>query len=102
MYKRKPRMPSRHNRRPRRHFNNNMKKVIDYVYNNVQVQKYKYTILEKEDDLQLLRKNKYYAAPNYNGTYCLFVFLKIMDRHYSVLIDKKTLSYDREKMTLIK
>lgn len=100
MSKRNSKMSSRYNSGPRRHFNqrnSNMKKIIDYVYESLEIQRYKYMLLGEENDLQLLNKNKYYVAPNYGGTNCLFVFLKIRDRYYSVLIDKKTLSYNKER-----
>lgn len=78
------------------------KKIIDHIYNTINVTKYKYTILENEGQLSLLNKNKYHVSFNYCGTDSLLIFMKIRDRQYSVLVEKKSLTYSRENFNLSK
>ena len=80
--------------------------LIKYIYNTLDISKFKYKLLEFEYDLTLLKENSYHVSPNYNGINCLLVFIKIKEKYYSFLIDRKTLSYkinqiDYEKIKII-
>lgn len=80
--------------------------IIKYIYDTIDISRFKYKILEYEYDLVLLKDNKYFVSPNYNGTNGLLVFIKLKDRFYSVIIDRRTLSYssnliDLEKVKII-
>lgn len=68
--------------------------IIQYLYSAIEIAKYKYKILELEEDLQMLDVDKYVVSANFTGPNCLLVFIKIKDKFHSVLIDRKTLSYN--------
>lgn len=74
--------------------------IINYIYSVIEVSRYKYKVLEVEDDLQLLDVNKYVVSANFTGPNCLLVFIKIKDKFYSHLIDRKTLSYNPSQIKL--
>ena len=84
-------------------YNNTIKQqIIDYIYETINIQKYKYTILRTEEDLSLLKKTKYYVSPNYNGSSCFLVFVKLKNKFYSVVLDKKNLSYNKNNFDINK
>jgi len=68
--------------------------IINFIYTNVDLSKFRFKLLENEDDLKLLGEN-FQVSPNFSGLNCLMVFLKIKKNKYSVLIDRKTLNYKR-------
>ena len=76
------------------------KNIINYIYDSIEVGKYRYSLIDKKEHLSVLNSNKYYIMPNYNGISCLLVFLKIKEKYYSVLVTGKTLAYEREKVDI--
>lgn len=74
--------------------------LLDYVYERIDISKYKYKVLKYEDDLQCLMQDKYYVSANVNGKNCLLVFKKINNKYISFLIDKKNLKYNREHINI--
>ncbi len=74
--------------------------LIEYIYSSTELSRFKYKILEVEDDLQQLDVNKYIVSANFTGPNCLLVFIKIKDKFYSHLIDRKTLSYNPSQINL--
>lgn len=75
-------------------------KILDYVYSTTEISRFKYKILEYQNDLNILTTQKYYVSANFSGTSSLLVFIKIMDKYYSCLIDRKTLSYNRHQIKI--
>ena len=59
-----------------------------------------YKKLEYEEDLIMLTKNKYYVSANFNGSNCLLVFTKVVDKYLSFLIDRKTLKFNKSKLSI--
>lgn len=76
--------------------------LLSYVYNMVEISKYKYKILEYEHDLAFLKDNSYFVSPNYNGITGLMVFTRIRDRFFSFIVDRRTLSYNLNQLDLEK
>jgi len=74
--------------------------LIDYLFSNVDLSKFKYRILKDQNDLQLLLNNKYMLGFNYIGYSCLLIFIKIGKKYYSYLIDRKTLNYSKNKCNM--
>lgn len=66
------------------------KLIIDYVNRNVDFSKYRYKLLEFTNHLNYVN-NSEYVIPNYNGSNCLIIFVKINKYYYSVIIDKKSI-----------
>jgi hypothetical protein len=81
------------------------KNLIDYIYDTLDISHFKYELLKVQDHLLNIKKN-YLISPNYNGTNCLLVFIKLAGKYFSFLLDRKMLSYnklqvDLEKINLI-
>jgi hypothetical protein len=68
--------------------------LIRYIYNNIELSKYKYKIIEYETELSIINGNKYYVSPNYNGISSLLVFTKQQGKYYSFIVDKRSLNYN--------
>ena len=77
------------------HFKQNL---INFIYDNVDVSRFRYDILQYESDLPKLLENKYFVSANFSGSNCLLVFCKIRDKYHSFLVDRKTLSYNINKI----
>ena len=76
------------------------KQILDYVYQTIPLSRYKFKILEHEDDLKYLKQNTHYVACNYVGYNYLLVFIKLKDNYYSFLIDRKTLKYNSDYLDI--
>lgn len=76
--------------------NENLVAIISYVFDTIDLSKYKYKIMETEEDLQLLSYEKYYISANFNGKNCLLVFKKINNKFMSFLIERKKLKYNKD------
>lgn len=77
------------------YFNNSTKQLLlEYVYNKIKLSNYKYTLIEYEYDLTLLKEKPYYVSANYTGIHSLLIFVKIKNKFLSVIIDRKTLTYN--------
>lgn len=66
--------------------------ITNYIKNNVNMDIFKYKLLNYEEELYLLQKKDYYVSPNYVGTPSLCVFTKVRDDFYSVIVEKKKIT----------
>lgn len=77
--------------------------IISYVYKNVKLTNFRYKVVTNEEvDLAFLKLNPHYVGLNYYGTSSLLVFIKLQDNYYSVIINRKTLTYNKDKIVLEK
>jgi hypothetical protein len=74
------------------------KRIIEYIFSAVDVSKYKYTILRVESDLEAFKSDQYYISLNFNGKNCFLVLVKLGNEFYSIIVDRKQLSYSLEKI----
>lgn len=72
--------------------------LINFIYSTVELSNFKYKIIEYENDLPLLLKQKHFVSANFSGSNCLLIFTKVRDKFYSYLIDRKTLSYNQHQV----
>jgi hypothetical protein len=68
--------------------------AIDFIFKNIQLSKYNYQLLEFTQDLTLL-SDMTYLSPAYSGGNYLLIFFRHMDKYYSLMIDRTTLSYSQ-------
>jgi len=74
--------------------------LINYIYNTVDISRFKYELLQFDNELHQLVEKKFYVSANFSGSNCLLVFTKIRDKYHSFLIDRKTLSYNSQKVNI--
>ncbi len=78
---------------------NEKKLLIDYIYSNINISKFKYKLLENYSDLSNFQEsNKFYVSANFSGSNCLLIFCKIKSKFYSFMVDRKTLSFNSEQI----
>ena len=76
------------------------RKIIDYLYNKLDLYKYSYNILNTIQKLKYLKYNEHYISPNFKGINYLLIMIYIDNQKYCILIDKKKLSYNKESIDL--
>ncbi len=80
--------------------NNEWKReLVEYVYRSLELSRFKFKIIENEEDLSLLKNTKY-LSPNYNGINGLLVFKKINDKYFSCIIDRRSLAYNYKQIDI--
>lgn len=77
-------------------------KIIDYLFNTVDISKYRYNLLDTTQQLNFLKLNEHYVSPNFKGYNYLLVFSKYNNQSYCAAIDRKNLSYHRDKIDIKK
>jgi hypothetical protein len=75
-------------------------KLVKYIFKNIKLSDYDYTMIENTTHLDPLNDKKFYVSPNFNGINCLLVFNRYGDHYYSYLIYCQTLKYDFDKIKI--
>lgn len=74
--------------------------LVNYIFNVVDLSRFKYELLQFDNELHQLVEKKYFISANFSGSNCLLIFTKIKDTYHSCLIDRKTLCYNRQKINI--
>ena len=77
-------------------------KIIDYLFNTIDISKYRYNMLENLQQLNFLKLNEHYLSPNFKGYNYFLIFYKYNSIQYCVAVDRKNLSYHRDKVDIKK
>jgi hypothetical protein len=85
-------------------------KIIDYIYNLIDLSKYRYNMLENMQQLSYLKNNEHFVAPNFKGFNYFLLFNKVSKitpegkKEFSqcIAIDKKNLSYNKKTVDIKK
>lgn len=72
--------------------------LLDYLYNKIEVGEHKYTIIKNIGDIYDLKSKKYYLSANSCGINSLIIFLKKDGEYLSYLIDRRSISYNRQSL----
>lgn len=75
-------------------------KIIDYLFNTINLSKLRYGLLDNIQKLKFLQENEHYITPNYKGVNYFLLFTTIMNKSYAVLINRKKLSYHRNQIDI--
>lgn len=75
-------------------------KIIDYLFNSIDISNFRYNMLDNMQKLHYLKDNIHYLSPNFKGYNYFIIFTKINNLNYCCLIDKKKLSYHRNKVNV--
>jgi hypothetical protein len=73
-------------------------KIIDYLFNTLEMSKYRFNMLDNLQKLHFLKDNIHYVSPNFKGFNYFLVFTSINNINQCFVIDKKKLSYHRNKV----
>lgn len=74
--------------------------IINYLYNCIDISKYKYQLLKTFDDLKKLKSDEHYVSPNFSGKNSFIIFKKFKKGYYSILLDRKTLKYNKSTLDI--
>lgn len=77
-------------------------KIIDYLFSSIDISKYRYNILENTQQLYHLKLNEHYVSPNFKGYNYFLIFNRHNNVPYCVAVDRKNLSYHRDKVDIKK
>lgn len=72
--------------------------LLDYLYNKIEVGEHKYTIIKSIGDIYDLKSKKYYISANSCGINSIIIFLKKDNEYLSYLIDRRSISYNRQTL----
>ena len=72
--------------------------VIDFLYNKIEVNEHKYTIIKNIGDIYDLKNKKFYVSLNSCGINSFIVFIKKDDNYYSYMVDRRSISYNRQSL----
>ena len=75
------------------------KQILDYLYDNLDLSNYNYNLVkDKLSILDVLKNNKYYIQYNYSGVASYLIFVRVKDKYFSVFVEKKNLSFNKNKV----
>ena len=77
-------------------------KIIDYLFNTIDISKYRYNLLDSTQQLNFLKLNEHYVSPNFKGYNYLLIFHRYNNQPYCAAVDRKNLSYHRDKVDIKK
>ncbi len=88
----------------------NKLKIIDYIYNLIDLSKYRYNMLDNMQQLKFLKHTEHLVSPNFKGFNYFLLFNKTIkmtnegQKEYSqcIAIDKKFLSYNKKTLDIKK
>ena len=75
-------------------------KAIDWLYSKLDLQNYRYNILNNISKLKFLQDKEHYVSPNFKGYNYLLMMLKINDKNLCLAIDRKKLSYHKNQLDM--
>jgi hypothetical protein len=76
--------------------------ILDYLYNRIEIGDHKYTIIRNVGDIYELKNDRYYVAGNSCGINSIIIFMKKNNNYYSYLIDRRSISYNRQTLNKAK
>lgn len=75
-------------------------KIIDYLFNSIELSKFRYKMLDNLQQLEFLKENAHYVSPNFKGFNYFLIFMKIDNSSYCVVLDKKKITYQKNKLNI--
>ena len=75
-------------------------KIIDYLYDTINLSKLRYGLLDSINKLKFLQDNEHYVTPNYKGSNYFLIFINILGKSIAVLINRKKLSYHKNQLDI--
>jgi hypothetical protein len=76
------------------------RKIINYLYNSLDLSKFRFNMLDNLEKLNNLKQTVHYVSPNFKGFQYFLLFTSINNQHMCLAIDKKKLSYHKNKVNI--
>ena len=76
------------------------KKVLDYLYNSLNLSKHRFIMLNTIKKLEFLKETEHYVSPSFKGFNYFLIFMNIDNKKYCVAIDRRKLSYHEGQVDL--
>ena len=76
--------------------------ILDYLYNKIEISDHKYVIIKNISDIYEIKNNKYYVSANSCGINSLIIFMKKDNNFYSYLVDRRSISYNKQSLNKAK
>lgn len=77
-------------------FEETKNRILDYLYDKLEMSEYKYNIIKNISDLYDLPNNKYYVSSNSCGVNSFLIFTQHQDNYYSYYVDRRSISYEKQ------
>jgi len=75
-------------------------KIINYLFDSFDLSKFRFNMLDNLERLNNLKQNIHYVSPNFKGFQYFLLFTKINNQSMCLAIDKKKLSYHKNKVNI--
>jgi hypothetical protein len=75
-------------------------RIINYIYEKIHLFTHKFIKMERNEHITCLKDKKYYIGSNFCGIPSLLIFLKQNNNYYCYLIDRRTLSFEKNKLNI--
>lgn len=72
--------------------------IVDFLYNKIEVNEHKYTIIKNIGDVYDLKNKKFYASVNSCGINSFIVFTVKDGNYYSYIVDRRSIAYNRQNL----
>ncbi len=72
--------------------------ILDFLYNKIEINEHKYTIIKNIGDVYDLKNKKFYVSSNSCGINSFIIFMKKDNNYYSFMIDRRSISYNRQSL----
>lgn len=76
------------------------KNIINFLFNNIDLNNFRFQILNNISNLEFLKNNEHFVSPNFKGINYLLVFARINDVNRTFLIDRRKLRYNKDQIDL--
>ena len=76
--------------------NNYKEHIIDYLYNNIDINEHRYIIIKNYNDILNIKNQYHYCISNSCGINSFIIFMKKNSVCYSCLIDRRSLSFNKQ------
>ncbi len=72
------------------------KKIIEFLFNTINLSNYRYTFLNNINRLKYLKENEHYVSPNFHGYNYLLIFTTVNEKPLTVMVDRRKLKYNQD------
>lgn len=76
--------------------------IIDYLYNNIDINEHRYIIIKNYNDILNIKNQYHYCISNSHGINSFIIFTKKNNTCYSYLVDRRSLSFNKQSCKIDK